>query len=171
MLDVDAEGETHSDPQAIEVSVLLAELQEAFDSGVVERIESGLEALEAEMSARIGEAAYEFVAAHGVPITMRTLQAFGAQPQVLKRCCHLQYEVSQTQRNLPVLSAASVAALRVAMSFTPVHDVDRQADQAAGISWALCTVHNCVPGGLSVELRDEALAADAVVIPPTGPPN
>ena len=158
------EGEAQSDPQAIEVSVLIAELQEAFDSGVVGSIENGLEVVEAEVSARGEAAAREFVAAHGVPITMRTLQAFGAQPQILKRCCHLLYQVSLTQSQgaLPVLSAASVASLRVAISVTPIHDVDRQADQAAGISWALCTVHNCVPGGLSVELRDEALAADAV---------
>lgn len=163
MADTDDEGEVQSDPQAIEVSVLLAELQEACGGADVESVDRGLEAVELEISVRGEEAAREFLAAHGVPITMRTLQAFGAEPQILKRCCHLLFWPSQTSslRASPVLSAASVAALRFAMNITPLHDVDRQVDQAEGLSWALRTVHNCVPG-LSTELREKALAANAV---------
>ena len=46
MADVVVEGEEQSDPQVVEVSVLLAELEEAFGSGDAESVESALAAVE-----------------------------------------------------------------------------------------------------------------------------
>ena len=156
------EGAEQSDTPVVEVSVLLVELEEALRSGGSESVESILADVESAVSERGLTAACEFVAA-GVPITMRILQALGAQPLILKRCCHILFMLSRspTLSELPVLSAASVAALRVAMKVTPVHDVERQVDQAGGKALALLAVQSCAPG-LCAELREEALAAHVV---------